>query len=118
MKKLIFLFFIMVSISFALEISNIDPLDFGVVVEGDKGVLLTNVGVYVDGKSGKNVEIVVPEIYDLSGNKMIIKVREKKIRLDESGKGKFRLDVKLELNNTKGGKSLKENLYVKVLYVD
>lgn len=118
MKKVILLLFLITSFTFALEISGIDPLNFGVVVEGDKSVSLSDVGVYVEGKSGKRVEIVVPEIYDLDGNKMIIRPREKIIRLNGNGSGKFRLDIKLELNNIKGRKTITDNLSVKVRYVN
>jgi len=116
MKKLILLLFLITSLSFSLEITSVDPLNFGVVVEGDRNVSLTNVGVYVDGKAGKTVEIVVPDNYDLSGNKMIIKTRKKTIKLDGNGRGKFRLDIKLELNNIQGRKNITDNLSVKVRY--
>lgn len=118
MKKIILVFFLMISFTFALEISSVDPLNFGTVVEGDRSVSLTGVGVYVDGKSGGVVEIIMPEIYDLDGNKMTIRPREKVIKLDGNGRGKFRLDIKLELNNIKGRKTITNNLSVKVRYVN
>ncbi|OQY41824.1 MAG: hypothetical protein B6227_03995 [Fusobacteriia bacterium 4572_74] len=118
MKKLILLFFVVVSFSFSLEISSVEPLNFGVVVMGDREVSLTDVGVYVEGKSGKKVEIIVPEIYDLDGNKMTIRPREKVIRLGDSGRGKFRLDIKLKLENIKEYKTLTDNLSIKIKYVD
>ncbi|WP_028855390.1 hypothetical protein [Psychrilyobacter atlanticus] len=118
MKKLILIFFLMMSFTFALEISSVDPLNFGTVVEGDRSVSLTGVGVYIDGKSGGVVEIIVPEIYDFDGNKMTIRPKEKVIKLDGSGRGKFRLDIKLELNNIQGYKTLTDNLSIKVRYVN
>ncbi len=118
MKKIILLLFLITSLSFSLEITSVDPLNFGVVVAGDRDVSLTNVGVYVEGKSGKRVEIVVPETYDLNGNSMSIKVREKIIRLNNRGTGKFKLDIKLDLNNIQEHKTIKDNLSVKVRYVD
>ena len=118
MKKLILIFFLVVSFGFSLEITSIDPLNFGVVVEGDRSVSLSDAGVYVEGKPGKRVEIIVPEIYDLDGNKMTIRSREKVIKLDGSGRGKFRLDIRLELNNTKEHKTITDNLSIKVRYVD
>lgn len=118
MKKIILLLFLITSLSFSLEISSVDPFNFGVVVEGDRDVSLTDVGVYVDGKSGRTVEIIVPETYDLSGNKMIIRPKRKRIKLDGNGRGKFRLDIKLELNNIRGHKTITDNLPVKVRYVN
>lgn len=118
MKKIIFLFFLISSLIFALEISSVDPLNFGTVVEGDRSVSLTDTGIYIDGKPGKNVEIIIPEIYDLDGNKMTIRPREKVIKLDGNGRGKFRLDIKLELNNIQGYKTITDNLSVKVRYVN
>jgi len=118
MKKLILMFFLMVSFSFSLEISSVDPLNFGVVVAGDRGVSLTNVGVYVEGKAGKRVEIIVPETYDLDGNRMSIKVREKIIKLNGGGTGKFRMDIKLKLENTREYKTITDNLSIKVRYID
>lgn len=118
MKKVILLLVLMTSFTFALEISSIDPLNFGVVVEGDRSVSLTDAGVYVEGKSGGVVEIIVPEIYDFEGNKMTIRPREKVIKLDGNGNGKFRLDIKLELNNIQGRKTIIDNLSVKVRYVN
>lgn len=118
MKKIILVFFLMVSFTFALEISSVDPLNFGVVVVGDREVSLTDVGVYVEGKSSKRVEIIVPETYDLDGNKMDIRVREKTIMLNERGTGKFRLDIKLKLDNIKEYKTLTDNLSIKVRYVN
>ncbi|UUV18785.1 hypothetical protein NRK67_16080 [Fusobacteria bacterium ZRK30] len=118
MKKLILLFFLVMSFTFSLEISSIDPLNFGTVVEGDRSVSLTDVGVYVEGKSGGVVEIIVPEAYDLDGNKMIIRPRRKEIKLDGNGRGKFRLDIKLELNNIQGRRTITDNLSVKVRYAN
>ncbi|MCS5421066.1 MULTISPECIES: hypothetical protein [Psychrilyobacter] len=118
MKKLILMFFLVMSFSFSLEISSVDPFDFGVVVEGDRSVSLTDVGVYVEGKSGKMVEIIVPETYDLDGNKMTIRPREKMIKLDGNGNGKFRLDIKLELNNISAHETLTDNLSIVVRYLD
>lgn len=118
MKKLILMFFLVMSFSFSLEITNVDPLNFGVVVVGDKDVSLTNVGVYVDGKSGRTVEIIVPETYDLNGNKMTIRPKRKIVKLDGNGRGKFRLDIKLELNNIRGSNTITNNLPIKVRYVN
>lgn len=118
MKKIILLLFLITSFTFALEISSVDPLNFGVVVEGDRSVSLNDIGVYVDGKSGGVVEIIIPEVYDLDGNKMTIKPRDKVIKLDGNGRGKFRLDIKLKLNNIKGRKTITNNLSVKVRYVN
>lgn len=118
MKKLILMFFLVMSLSFSLEISSVDPLNFGVVVEGDRSVSLTDVGVYADGKPGERVEIIVPETYDLDGNKMTIRPREKVIKLDGSGRGKFRLDIKLELKNRQEYKTITDNLSIKIRYLD
>jgi len=118
MKKLILMFFLLISVSFSLEITSVDPLDFGIVVEGDRDVSLTDVGVYVDGRSGRNVEIIVPETYDLSGNKMIIRPKRKIIKLDGNGRGKFRLDIKLELNNIQAYKTITDNFPIKVRYIN
>ena len=57
-------------------------------------------------------------IYDFDGNKMIIRPKEKVIKLDGNGRGKFRLNIKLELNNIQGYKTLTDNLSIKVRYVD
>jgi hypothetical protein len=108
----------MTSLSFSLEITGVDSINFGIVVEGDKNVSLTDTGVYVDGRAGKNVEIIVAEIYDLDGNKMITKPREKRVKLDDSGKGKFILDIKLVLKNKQEYKTIIDNLFIKVRYVD
>lgn len=116
MKKIILMFFLIVTFSFSLEISSVDPLNFGVVVAGDKSVSLSNVGVYIKGSPGKHVMIIVPKNYDLDGNKMTIIPREEKIILDGSGSGKFRLDIKLNLNNTIEYRVLTDNLPIKVKY--
>jgi len=118
MKKLILIFFLVMSVSFSLEITDIDSLDFGVVVAGDKNVSLTNVGVYIEGNPGKEVEIIIPETYDLKGNSMSIRMRENKIILNGEGRGKFRLDIKLKLNNISGNETLTDNLSIKVKYTD
>ena len=118
MKKIVILLFLVMNISFSLEISSVDPLDFGVVVVGDRNVSLEDVGVYVEGKPGRNVEIIVPEIYDLDGNKMRIRVRQKQVRLDGGGKGKFRLNIELKLDNIGEYKTITDNLSIKVRYVD
>lgn len=118
MKKIILLLFLITSLSFSLEITGVDPLDFGIVIEGDKSVSLTDAGVYVDGRPGKSVEIIIPETYDLDGNKMIIKPREKVIKLDDSGKGKFSLDIRLELKNKQEYKTIVDNLFIKVRYMN
>ena len=118
MKKMILVFFLVFSFAFSLEISSVDSLNFGIVVEGDRSVSLSDAGVYVEGKSGGVVEIIVPEIYDLDGNKITIRPREKVIKLDGNGRGKFRLDMKLELNNIQGYKTLTDDLSIKIRYVD
>ncbi|MEI6856991.1 hypothetical protein [Psychrilyobacter sp.] len=119
MKKIILLLFIlMTNLSFSLEIISVDPLNFGIVVEGDKTVSLNGIGVYVDGKAGGIVEIIVPETYDLYGNRMTIRPKKKVVKLDGSGRGKFRLDVKLKLKNRQEHKTLTDNLSIKVRYVD
>jgi len=118
MKKLILLFFLVMNFAFALEISSVDTLNFGTVVEGDRSISLNNVGVYIDGKSGGVVEIIIPKIYDLHGNKMTIIPREKEIRLDGNGNGKFRLDIELELKKKQEYRTITDNLSIKVRYVD
>lgn len=118
MKKIILLFFMVVSFGFSLEISSVDPLNFGVVVEGDRSVSLADIGVYVDGKSGRVVEIIVPETYDLDGNKMTIRPVRREIKLDGTGRGKFKLDIKLELDNIRGRSTITDNLSLIVRYVD
>jgi hypothetical protein len=118
MKKIFLTFFLIMSMAFSLEISNIDPLNFGTVVAGDKSVSLSDVEVSVKGRSGKRVEIIVPETYYLEGNRMDIKVKEKIIRLDGNGHGKFKLDIKLNLDNIKEYRLLTDNLSIKVEYID
>jgi hypothetical protein len=117
MKKIILLFLLVINISFALEITSIDPIDFGTIVIGEKQVSLKNVGVYVDGRSGKEVEIVVPETFTLDGNEIAIKVREKTIILDDDGIGKFILDLDLNLEKIEENETLTDNLSIKVKYV-
>lgn len=117
MKKIILMFFLVISFSFSLEITDVDPFNFGVVVVGDKDVSLADVGVYVDGKSGRTVEIIVPKTYDLNGNKMTIRPKRKMIKLDGNGRGKFRLDIKLELSNIQAYKTITDNFPIKVRYV-
>jgi len=117
MKKIILLFMLFGSLTFALEITSIDPLDFGVVVSGDRSVEIRNSGVYVEGKSGRRVKIIIPQIYKLGGNTMVIRPREEVIILDENGEGKFRLDITLNLTNTREYKTLRNDLTIKVEYV-
>jgi|ASRL01.1.fsa_nt_gi hypothetical protein len=118
MKKIILLLFLITSLSFSLEITSIDPIDFGEVVEGDKKASLTDTGVYVHGKPGKDIEIIVAEIYDLDGNKMTTKPREKIVKLDDNGNGKFVLDIEVELKNNQEYKTITDNMLIKVKYVD
>ena len=117
MKKLILLFMLLSSLTFALEITSIDPLDFGVVVTGDRSVTLKNVGVYIDGSSGKRVEIIVPSTFKIDGNTMTIRPRQQVIILDENGYGEFRLDMVLNLTNINEYKTLTDNLTIKVRYI-
>ena len=88
------------------------------VVEGDRSVSLSGVGVYVKGDPGRNVEIDVPEIYELDGNKMRIRPDRRKIRLDNRGRGRFKLNVDLKLENTRAYRRMTDKLSVKVRYVD
>jgi len=118
MKKIIFFLFLITAFSFSLEISSIDQLNFGTVVLGDRSVSLNDVGVYVEGKAGRKVEIIFPKEYDLEGNKMTIKTRNRVIILDGNGRGEFRLNVKLMLNKINIDQKLVDKLSIKVRYVD
>jgi len=118
MKKLVLLFFLLINITFSLEVQSIDPLDFGAVVAGDRSVSLSGVGVYVKGNPGRSVEIEVPERYEIDGNEMRIKVERKKIILDNGGRGRFRLNVDLRLENTREYRRLTDKFSVKVRYTD
>jgi len=118
MKKIIFFLFLITTLSFSLEISSIDSLNFGTVVIGDRSVSIDNLGVYVEGKAGKKVEIIVPKNYDLEGNPITIKVRNKVIVLDGNGRGEFRLNVKLILKKVNIDQKLNDRLSIKVRYVD
>ena len=118
MKKIIFFLFFITTLSFSLEISSIDPLNFGTVVLGDRSVTLNDVGVYVEGKAGRKVEIILPEDYNLEGNPVIVKVRNKVLVLDGNGRGEFRLNVKLMLKKINIDQKLNDKLSIKVRYVD
>ena len=118
MKKIILLFLLIMNLSFSLEILSIDPLNFGTVVAGDRQVSLKGIGVYVEGKSGRKVEIIVPKTFNLEGNTMTIKVKEKQIRLNDRGNGRFILDIDLRLESINKYETLTDNLIVKVKYVD
>lgn len=118
MKKIIMLFMLTITTAFSLEIQDIDPLDFGEVVAGDRRVSLRGVKVYVKGDPNRSVEIVVPKRYELDGNEMTIDVEREEIVLDNGGRGRFRLNVDLKLQNTREYKTLTDRLYVKVRYSD
>ena len=117
MKKLVLLFMLFGSLTFALEITSIDPLDFGTVVAGDRSVSIRNSGIYVEGSPGKQVEIIIPETYKLNGNTIIIRPKERIITLDENGEGVFRLDLTLNLSNIEEYETLTNNLTIKVRYI-
>jgi len=118
MKKIIFFLFLITTLSFSLEISSIDPLNFGTVVLGDRSVSLEGLSVYVEGKPGRKVEIIVPKDYNLEGNLMTIRVRNKIIVLDGNGRGEFRLNAKLTLKRISIDQKLNDKLSIKVRYVD
>lgn len=118
MKKLILFMFLITNFIYGLEISSVDSLDFGVIIIGEKSTSMSDVGIYVEGKSGGTVEIIVPKTYSLDGNKMTIKPRKKIIKLDSKGKGEFKLDIKLELKNKQEYKTITDNLSIKVRYID
>lgn len=118
MKKLIMLFILTVTTVFSLEIQDIDPLDFGEVVAGDRRVSLRGVKVYVKGDPNRSVVIEVPRRYELDGNEMLIDVERREIKLDNGGRGRFKLNVDLRLQNTRKYETLTDRLYVKVKYSD
>jgi len=118
MKKIFLLFILLSSLTFSLKVTNTDPIDFGVVVEGDKGASVKNVKIAVKGSKGKVVEIIVPEKYDLDGNTMTINVENKSITLDENGLGAFNLNVDLKLTNISSYQTLVDELSVKIKYLD
>ena len=118
MKKLMIVWFLLGTLAFSLEILSIDPINFGVVVEGDKSVSLSDVGIYVDGRAGKDVELVIPDSFDIDGNNMKVKVREKIIKLDGNGRGRFRIDLKLDLDNVHRYDTITDKLSIKVRYLD
>ncbi|MCK5779570.1 MAG: hypothetical protein KAH04_01015 [Psychrilyobacter sp.] len=118
MKKIIFLFLLLSSLTFSLKITSIDPINFGVVVEGDKGTAVKGINIAIQGSKGKVVEIIIPEEYDLDGNTMVITVEKKTIILDDKGLGIFSLDIDLKLTNITSYQTLVDKLDVKVKYLD
>ena len=117
MKKIILLLMmVFVAPLYGVEIVKMNHLDFGEAVRGDKYVKLSNIRVYVEGEPGESVKISYPESYTTKAGELIITAREGRIRLSSSGRGRFTLDCKLNLNRGKSPGRINEGIPITVSY--
>ncbi len=116
-KKIIFIFMmVLITPLYALEITKVNRLNFGEVVQGDKYVKLSNVRVYVEGEPGEEVKIYYPERYETDAGELLVTVRERTITLSNGGRGRFSLDCKLNLSRGNKAGKLNQRIPISVSY--